>query len=302
MATVRARNVDEALYARIEESAMKNERAVEAEIRMALAAAYPPPSAQPVEQTRRLRWQAETSERLSWLLNRLSQDGFFPGGMRQQVLTRDLVELARTHDVSPGWLMDQLDGRAEITPAFADTLAATFSASADWLLSGEGTPFAVESIDARSLEAFFLPPDTGRCSFELIHILDGEQNDTLICLRHNTVTKQVTAGEFICVRLGPDYGGNSQRELTALVRFLKQHDRSFTLMAYSWETPKALEHERITGEHHPVVFRRQGELHPADWLSEMFQGGDPYGWLSADQLKDIRETPFGTAGRSGKGE
>ena len=42
MAKIQARNVDDALFERIEQSAMKNERSMEGEIRLALAAAYPP--------------------------------------------------------------------------------------------------------------------------------------------------------------------------------------------------------------------------------------------------------------------
>ncbi len=41
MAKIQARNVDDALFARIEQSAMKNERSLEGEIRLALARQYP---------------------------------------------------------------------------------------------------------------------------------------------------------------------------------------------------------------------------------------------------------------------
>ncbi|EHY8926651.1 hypothetical protein K4802_004551, partial [Salmonella enterica subsp. enterica serovar Saintpaul] len=62
MAKIQARNVDDALFARIEQSAMKNERSVEGEIRLALARLYPAtePSQNIVPLSMRERWQQET--------------------------------------------------------------------------------------------------------------------------------------------------------------------------------------------------------------------------------------------------
>ncbi|ECC3917463.1 hypothetical protein CTQ69_26650, partial [Salmonella enterica subsp. diarizonae] len=78
MAKIQARNVDDALFSRIEQSAMKNERSVEGEIRLALARLYPAtdPSQNIVPLSMRERWQQETGQRLRWLLQRLNEDGF----------------------------------------------------------------------------------------------------------------------------------------------------------------------------------------------------------------------------------
>lgn len=77
MAKIQARNVDDALYQRIEQSAMKNERSLEGEIRMALAAAYPPPGQNGPVLSERARWQQETGRRLRWLFDRLIADNYY---------------------------------------------------------------------------------------------------------------------------------------------------------------------------------------------------------------------------------
>lgn len=65
MAKIQARNVDDALFARIEQSAMKNERSLEGEIRLALAAAYPPPEQIARQLTLRESWLKETDNGFS---------------------------------------------------------------------------------------------------------------------------------------------------------------------------------------------------------------------------------------------
>ncbi|MBK6075736.1 hypothetical protein NL329_30650, partial [Klebsiella pneumoniae] len=56
MAKIQARNVDDALFARIEQSAMKNERSLEGEIRLALARQYPAGTTSPEILSSRQQW------------------------------------------------------------------------------------------------------------------------------------------------------------------------------------------------------------------------------------------------------
>ena len=74
MAKIQARNVDDALFARIEQSAMKNERSMEGEIRLALAAAYPPPEQIARRLSLRESWLKETGQRFLTLLEKLQAD------------------------------------------------------------------------------------------------------------------------------------------------------------------------------------------------------------------------------------
>lgn len=64
MAKIQARNVDDALFARIEQSAMKNERSLEGEIRQALARQYPAGTTSPEILSSRQQWQKECGGRL----------------------------------------------------------------------------------------------------------------------------------------------------------------------------------------------------------------------------------------------
>ncbi|EKM4398497.1 hypothetical protein PUU75_005198, partial [Escherichia coli] len=77
MAKIQARNVDDALFARIEQSAMKNERSLEGEIRIALREYYQPVVQAQSVMSDRERWQRETGKRLKWLFNRLMADNYF---------------------------------------------------------------------------------------------------------------------------------------------------------------------------------------------------------------------------------
>ncbi|EMR6232507.1 hypothetical protein WJV23_004583, partial [Salmonella enterica] len=190
MAKIQARNVDDALFARIEQSAMKNERSVEGEIRLALARLYPAtePSQNIVPLSMRERWQQETGQRLRWLLQRLNEDGF---GARARTgdasaSVADYVRLGDQLSTSPGLLMDIAEGRAEMTPEMAGALQSWCGASGDWLLSGEGESFPVVKLGTYSgvsWQEFFFPDDDGRYVFEFIRIEGGLHDGTLLILR-----------------------------------------------------------------------------------------------------------------------
>lgn len=146
MAKIQARNVDDALFARIEQSAMKNERSMEGEIRLALAATYPPPEQIARRLSLRESWLKETGQRFLTLLEKLQADNYFQEYSRDnRTGVPELVRAARLLQVSPGLLMDISEGRQELSVALAETIAVRFDASADWLLTGCGRPFPVRS-------------------------------------------------------------------------------------------------------------------------------------------------------------
>jgi len=115
MAKIQARNVDDALYQRIEQSAMKNERSLEGEIRTALREYYQPVVSQEPMMSEREGWQHETGKRLRWLFDRLIEDNYYrTSGRANKAGVPELVQLARQLDTSPGLLMDIMEGNEEL--------------------------------------------------------------------------------------------------------------------------------------------------------------------------------------------
>ena len=188
MAKIQARNVDDALFARIEQSAMKNERSMEGEIRLALAAAYPPPEQIARHLSLRESWLKETGQRFLTLLEKLQADNYFQEYSRDnRTGVPELVRAARLLQVSPGLLMDISEGRQELSVALAETIAVRFDASADWLLTGCGRPFPVRSL-GDNYHDFFLPQeDMAGWRFDLMRICGG-------C--HPAVSASVTGRTF----------------------------------------------------------------------------------------------------------
>lgn len=127
MPKIQARNIDEALYQRIEASAMKHERSLEGEIRIALRDYYTPVEAETAPLSLRERWQQQTGERLQWLLDQLVADGVLDlwQGERPAGIA-DIVRIARQLGTSPGQLMDLLEGRKEMLPRDGRRTCRTF--------------------------------------------------------------------------------------------------------------------------------------------------------------------------------
>ncbi|WGE30962.1 hypothetical protein PHA77_17910 (plasmid) [Edwardsiella tarda] len=71
MAKIQARNVDDALFQRIEQSAMRNERSLEGEVRIALAKQYPAMPTVEITLSSREQWQKDCGRRLQAALDRL---------------------------------------------------------------------------------------------------------------------------------------------------------------------------------------------------------------------------------------
>lgn len=297
MAKIQARNVDDALYERIEASAMKNERSMEGEIRIALREHYSPAEAEAVPLSLRERWQQQAGQRLRWLLDRLIEDGcLYERKQNRAAGIPDFVRVARQLGASPGSLMDLLDGCGEGVPVMADDLAKHFNVNSDWLLTGEGSPFRVTRMGSSGYSEFFLPSDEGKYSFELIRISGGVHEGTLIILRNRADTGATEFGVVTeAFHLRPGMGSGGHGNLKRFLLFLKTKCSHMALNTYDL-TP----HERdfdfwsVIGQHHPVWFQDAIQRSPGSWLQQVFSGEDP-GWFKgwSSNLQEIAATPFG---------
>lgn len=300
MAKIQARNVDEALFARIEQSAMKNERSLEGEIRTALRAYYQPEGEAEPALSMRQAWQQETGQRLRWLFDRLMEDNFFREFAGPRPLdTFDLVRIARQLATSPGLLMDIMEGRCELTLELADAIARNFDASADWLLSESGRPFPVVRVGSMDYREFFFPAGgENNYTFEFLRIDGGRHDGTLIILRQDTQTRRITPGvvtENFYLRSGMGSGGYGN--LKRFLLFLKTEGARLAINAYDWQPEHPdFDFWSVIGQHHHTAFQDSPRRSSSRWLQQLFNGEDPGGWFSngwAPLLKEIGETPFG---------
>ncbi len=299
MAKIQARNVDEALYERIEASAMKHERSLEGEVRIALREYYSPTEADAVPLSLRERWQQQTGERLKWLLDRLLADGRLDNWKRDRTAGMpDFVRVALQLGISPGTLMDQLEGRLEIPPEMADELAKKFNVNSDWLLTGDGSPFRVTRLSSGGYSEFFLPGDGGKYSFELIRIKRGLHEGTLIILRTHADTGEtefgvVTEAFYLSTGMGSGGHGNLKRFLL----FLKTECGHMALNTYEFSPPDPdFDFWSVIGQHHPIWFQDANLRSTGRWLQQVFSGEDP-GWFGgwSSDLEKIAAAPFGGA-------
>ncbi|ECF8075962.1 hypothetical protein CWU58_23210 [Salmonella enterica] len=305
MAKIQARNVDDALFSRIELSAMKNERSLEGEIRLALARQYPAtdPSQNIVPLSMRERWQQETGQRLRWLLQRLNEDGF---GTRAHTgdasaSVADYVRLGDQLSTSPGLLMDIAEGRAEMTPEMAGALQSWCGASGDWLLSGEGESFPVVKLGTYSgvsWQEFFFPDDDGRYVFEFIRIEGGLHDGTLLILRRHEHSGSITTGLVTeAFYLGAGMGNGGYGNLKTFLLFLKQHGGPLVMNAYQFTPPEPdFDFWSVMGRHHPVWFRDINRCSPSRWLQQVLNGEDPGEWFAGGWSPILQEVAEAAAG------
>ncbi|MBK5143720.1 hypothetical protein I2494_08325 [Budviciaceae bacterium BWR-B9] len=295
MAKIQVRNFPDEIYSRIEAAAGRAERSIESECRLALLERYRPELEKVLSQ--RETWQKESGQRLQWLFNRLESDRFFRDGYKPE--TFSMTRLARMlGEISPSRLMECIEGQQEITFDLADRIAGKFDASADWLLSGEGSPFPVIRIGNKGYKDFFLPTDgqTGY-TFELIRISHGRHEGTLICLRYHLDTHRYVLGVVTeAFNLANGMGGGGHSELKKFLIFLKTEGASLPLNTYEWEPQKEEDNFwEIFGQHHPVYFQDPNCRTTARWLQQLFQGEDPEDWFNgwSSTLQEIKDTPFG---------
>jgi len=298
MAKIQARNVDDALFARIEQSAMKNERSLEGEIRIALREYYQPVVQAGPAMSDRERWQHETGKRLKWLFNRLMADNYFRefAGARPPD-TFDLVRFGRQLDTSPGVLMDIMEGRQELSFTLADTIARNFDASADWLLGESGQPFPFVRLGSAGYREFFFPVgSTGDHTFEFLRIAGGRHDGTLIILRQDIQTKRVTPGvvtESFYLRSGMGSGGYGN--LKRVLLFLKTEGARLSINTYDW-TPEHPDFDfwTVIGQHHHVYFQDSPRRSSARWLQQVLNGEDPGEWFQGGWTPILKEVAAAT--------
>ncbi|WP_160623809.1 FitA-like ribbon-helix-helix domain-containing protein [Mixta intestinalis] len=300
MAKIQARNIEDALHERIEQAAMKNDRSVEAEVRVALREKYmTPPKSNVPPPSMRERWQQETGERLRQLFDRLTADNWFrTPGHPDRVGVPELIRLARRLDVMPGLLMDIQEGHQPLTLSLADAIAAESDASADWLLSGSGSPFPTVSL-GMDYHDFFLP-DGGNIAhvFEFIRISRGRHAGTLLCLRIHPQTRSMALGavtaEFMLCNDGT--GGTGHGKLLDFLLFLKTRCAGLSMNAFDFvpDDPD-FDFWSVVGWHHPVWFQDFRRRTTAGWLAQLLRGEDPDRWFRGwePDLEKIRDTPFG---------
>lgn len=299
MAKIQARNVDDALYQRIEQSAMKNERSLEGEIRIALREYYQPAHKEGPVLTEREQWQLETGQRLKWLFDCLMADNYFRDYAGARTLdTFDLVRFGRQLSISLGLLMDIMAGREELTFELADRIAHHCDASADWLLGESGQPFPFVDIRSVGYREFFFPAGSkSDYTFEFLRISGGMHDGTLLILRKDLQTKRITPGVINEFHLRSGMGSGGYGNLKRFLLLLKTEGARLSINTFDW-TP---EHENfgfwsVIGQHHHVYFQDSTRRSSARWLQQVFNGEDPDDWFSngwASLLKEIGETPFG---------
>lgn len=296
MAKIQARNVDDALFARIEQSAMKNERSLEGEIRFALATLYP--AADPSQNTEppsmRYRWQQETGQRLRWLMQRLDEDGFGGRSGTGVVGMVDFVHLGGPLGTSPGLLMDVAEGRVEMTPEMTGALEKYCGVRAEWLMTGEGDVFPVVKLGTYSgvsWQEFFFPGDDDRYVFEFIRIGGGRHEGTLLILRRHEQTGRVTTGLVTeAFNLGAGMGNGGYGNLKDFLLFLKQHGGPLVMNAYQFTPPEPdFDFWSVMGRHHPVWFRDINRCAPSRWLQQLLSGEDPGEWFAGGWSPILKE-------------
>lgn len=299
MAKIQARNVDDSLYQLIEQSAMRNERSIEGEIRTALREYYQPVVQEDPFRTSRERWQKETGQRLGWIFDRLCEDNYFREfGSKKKAGTAEIVRLARRLDVSPGLLMDLMEGHSEMTTTMADRIASELDISASWLLTGERSPFPVVSL-GMDYPGFFIPSgDNGRYIFEFIRISKGRHEGTLICLRIHPDSGHMALGvvtaEFKLCNDGS--GGTGHGKLLAFLLYLKTCCARLPMNAFNWAAEDGdFDFWSVVGQHHPVYFQDFRHRETAGWLQQLLAGEDPDEWFRGwrGDLEKIGNTPFG---------
>lgn len=308
MAKIQARNVDDALYQRIEQSAMKNERSLEGEIRTALREYYQPVVSHEPMMSERERWQHETGKRLRWLFDRLMTDNYlreYAGG--RSLDTFDLIRFGRQLNTSPGLLMDIMDGQQELTFELADVIAEKFGSSAEWLLGESGQPFPFVSPVTTGYREFLFPADSkSDYTFDFLRIAGGRHDGTLIILRQDVQTKRVTPAvitESFYLRSG--MGGGGYGNLKRFLLLLKTEGSHLSINTFDW-TPEHPDFDfwSVIGQHHHVYFQDSPRRSSARWLQQVFNGEDPGGWFSngwTSILREIGETPFGVQSKEADG-
>lgn len=283
MVKIQVSNVEESLYQRIQATALKHERSLEGEIRLALHKYYQPNVKKEPILSARERWQLETGKRLEWLFEVLMADFFFrefSGSGPEEIF--ELVGLARMLNTSPGLLMDLMEGLQELTFALADTMAQDLKVSARWLLGGQGIPFPTVNLASDYSDFFLSEDEDGHNAFEFIRIAGGRHSGALLCLRTNSHSGDIKLGvvttKFMPCNVSAGETGHSN--LLSFLLFLKNRCSHLAIQSCDWEPEEpGIEFWSIIGQHHPVYFQDFIQRINIGWLHHLLTGPDPADWF-----------------------
>lgn len=282
------------VYRQIEAQALLTGHSVEDEIRMRLVHLY---NGQPDHGDEvvpaRMRWRKEVGGRLTWIWQRLTEDGLLPGDS-------GLAHLARcAGEKTAGPLLDCQEGRSDMDFGLADRLAASLDIRADWLLCGTGTPFPVADLGQISAwDDFFIPGSAaGEYTYELMRVNGLENDGVLLCFRCKGDGHMASGRINDLFRLTPtsEYGVNLSSFLQFFV-YLKSHLQPHQLYSSEYvinvHSPDFIVNS--PGQHHPYWFTQLRRRCPAPWLEHLLNGRRPFPEFGGydDCLREIAAVPF----------
>lgn len=288
MARINIRELPDHIHKAISDSADRNNRSTEGEVRAILQAYVSSLEVQPPPiETLRQSWQRGVGNRLDQLFACLREDQVFPGR-----LPPTLVGIARIiGEETPAHLLDCMEGIASPSFDMLDRVVAWSSGSYEWLVSGMGTTFPVENIGSNYRNFFLYERDSKDITFHLLRVCGGRSEGTILCIRHDRA-KQVYASGFISEHfmLKRGMGATGHANLLDFIGFLKTNCGNRVLRAHTYDEPNRNTEQ---GTHHPLYYIRSAT--DADWLRKLFDGEDPADWLEGNRSawKEVSELPFG---------
>lgn len=288
MGRINIRELPEHIHKAISDSAERNNRSTEGEVRSILQAYVASLEEKPAPiETLRQSWQKGVGQRLDQLFACVRRDQVFGYVDRQS-----LVGIARTiGEDTPAHLLDCMEGIASPSFEMLDRVVAWSAGSYEWLVSGVGTVFPVESLGSHYRDFFLHDRQNRNITFHLLRVCGGRLDGMILCIRHDSDKQTYACGQMYSnFHLKAGMGSGGHGNLNRFIRFLKTNcgDRSFKCYAYE-------EAEMTTepGSHHPLYYLRAAT--PANWLTMLFDGKDPDNWLEgySSSWKEVGELSFG---------
>jgi len=288
MARINIRELPDHIHQAISESADKNNRSTEGEVRSILQSYVSSLEAQAAPNlTYRQTWQRYMGDRLDQLFACVRRDQVFPVTEPQSI-----ADIARAiGEESPANLLDCLDGLSSPTFDMLDRVVAWSGGSYNWLLSGMGTVFPVENIGNKYQDFFLYDQHSNDVSFHLLRICGGRSDGMLLCIRYDSARQTYASGyisEHFMLKGGMGSGGSGN--LNRFIRFLKTSCGNRVLKAYNYDET---EMNTQQGAHHPLYYLRLASQ--AEWLRKLFSGEDPDNWLAGNLplWRGMNELPLG---------
>ncbi|VVM95024.1 hypothetical protein PS619_03025 [Pseudomonas fluorescens] len=289
MARINIRELPEHVHKAISDSAERNNRSTEGEVRSILQSYVASIEDKPARiETLRQSWQKGVGQRLDQLFACVRRDQVFGYGDRQS-----LVGIARTiGEETPAHLLDCMEGIASPSFDMLDRVVAWSSGSYEWLVSGMGTVFPVENLGTHYQDFFLYDRHNKKITFHLLRICGGRSDGMILCIRHDS-DKQTYASGYMYTNfmLKSGMGSGGHGNLNRFIRFLKTNCGDRFFKSYSYEETEV---NTDQGTHHPLYYIRAAN--EDRWLFTLFDGKDPANWLEgySSSWKEIGDLQFGT--------